>query len=116
MTQIQMDFWEFVKQSRNFFSIELVDIVQNRTPDSTRGKSIADALAKLNEAFTELEKARVKDHPKKYPLEAALTTLPHERKGNPTFFTKVAIATHLLKTTEIKAVPMTDREARNVLI
>ena len=116
MTQIEMDFWEFVKQSRRFFSVELVDTVQNRTPNYTRGKFITDALAKLNEAFSELEKARVKDHPKKYTKEAALTTLPYERKGNPTFFTKVAIATHLIKTTEIKAVPITDREALNVLI
>ena len=116
MTQIEMDFWEFVRQSRKFFSIDIGDIVQNRTPNYTRGKFIADALAKLNEAFRELENASVRDHPKKYPKEAALTTLPYERKGNPTFFTKVAIATHLIKTTEIKAVPITDREALNVLV
>ena len=64
MTQIEMDFWEFVRQSRKFFSIELVDMVQNRTPNYTRGKFIADALVKLNEAFRELEEARVMDHPK----------------------------------------------------
>jgi hypothetical protein len=116
MTQIEMDFWEFVRKSRKFFSVEIIDIAQNRTPNYTRGKFIADALVKLNEAFTELEEARVMDHPKKYPLEAALTALPHERKGNPTFFTKVAIATHLIKTTEIKAIPVTDTEALNVLI
>ena len=114
MTQLEMDFYNFVRQLNTFFHSSIVTEGIAQTKAGSKRSVVAEVTAVKN-SISQLVTMMETKAPKKYSGEITEDMVRTEASLNPFWFMDVWVATHIARSTEITGKKMGLKEATKIL-